>query len=422
MNTNYPKVEESGISPESSKKRIHHLYYDLSGRIESIDIFRGLTILVMIFVNDLASVKGLPWWMEHMPENVNGMTFVDVVFPAFLYIVGMAIPLAVSKRLEKEDSILIIWKHILIRTVGLLVLGVLMVNISDLNEQAAGINREVWMFLVFVGAILTWNIYPKVMGKAKILFILLRLTGIALLIFLAVIYKSGSVSDPGWLHTKWWGILGLIGWAYLFACLTYFLVKGNFWGMVGGLIFFYLIYVIDSAGAFNFAKPFLLVGEHIGVHTAIVISGLIVSMIILKDSPAKSSKDKIIWITIFSAALFLAGVILSPFYGVSKIYATPAWGLYSAAYCGWIFALLYWFVDLKKNISWGKFLKPAGKNPLLAYILPDIYYSIAMIFGFTFLNKNFGEGIPGLVRSIIFAFIMIELTALFNKMKIRLHL
>lgn len=74
-------------------------------RVLSIDIFRGLTMLVMIFVNDLAGVQGLPWWNYHIPSGVNGMTYVDVVFPAFLFIVGMAIPLAVERRLEKDPSI-----------------------------------------------------------------------------------------------------------------------------------------------------------------------------------------------------------------------------------------------------------------------------------------------------------------------------
>ena len=36
-----------------------------STRIVSIDIFRGLTIAVMIFVNELAEIRGLPWWTYH---------------------------------------------------------------------------------------------------------------------------------------------------------------------------------------------------------------------------------------------------------------------------------------------------------------------------------------------------------------------
>src|ERR1700742_1536663 len=96
----------------------------VSARIASIDIFRGLTILVMIFVNDLAGVKDLPWWTYHLPGNVNGMTYVDMVFPFFLFIVGISLPLAVRHRLSKNGSISGLWVHILARSFALIVLGI----------------------------------------------------------------------------------------------------------------------------------------------------------------------------------------------------------------------------------------------------------------------------------------------------------
>lgn len=97
-------------------------------RILSIDALRGITILVMIFVNELAGVRGIPTWMKHMPADADAMTFVDVVFPAFLFIVGMSIPFAINQRLKKGDSTLQLQAHIIFRTLGLIVLGVFMVN------------------------------------------------------------------------------------------------------------------------------------------------------------------------------------------------------------------------------------------------------------------------------------------------------
>ncbi|WP_315820042.1 DUF5009 domain-containing protein [Paraflavitalea speifideaquila] len=76
-------------------------------RILSIDVFRGITILVMIFVNDVAGVSGIPSWMKHVPADADAMTFVDLVFPAFLFIVGMSLPFALNNRLAKGDSF---WK------------------------------------------------------------------------------------------------------------------------------------------------------------------------------------------------------------------------------------------------------------------------------------------------------------------------
>ena len=67
----------------------------LGARLASIDIFRGLTMTVMIFVNELSGVKGLPWWNYHMKANVDAMTYVDMVFPFFLFIVGLSMPLAI---------------------------------------------------------------------------------------------------------------------------------------------------------------------------------------------------------------------------------------------------------------------------------------------------------------------------------------
>lgn len=106
-------------------------------RILSLDIFRGLTIFLMVFVNDLAGVSNVPAWMKHVPPGVNGMTFVDVVFPAFLFIVGMAIPFASENRLSKNENLFAFWQHVGVRTFGLLVLGVFMVNSAEMNSEAS---------------------------------------------------------------------------------------------------------------------------------------------------------------------------------------------------------------------------------------------------------------------------------------------
>ena len=75
-------------------------------RVLSIDVFRGIIIFTMVFVNELAGIADVPQWMKHLPANVDGMTFVDLVFPAFLFIVGMSIPFAIQARTNKGDSAL----------------------------------------------------------------------------------------------------------------------------------------------------------------------------------------------------------------------------------------------------------------------------------------------------------------------------
>jgi len=103
-------------------------------RIMSIDALRGFVMFTMIFVNDLAGADGdiVPNWMKHAsdirPRISSGMTFVDLVFPGFLFIVGLSIPFALGGRLARGERWYRILPHVLARTASLLLLGILMMN------------------------------------------------------------------------------------------------------------------------------------------------------------------------------------------------------------------------------------------------------------------------------------------------------
>src|SRR6185369_2372598 len=93
----------------------------LTNRITSIDALRGFVMFTMIFVNDLAGApkKVVPDWMVHFSDrhkHGSGMTFVDLVFPAFLFIVGMSIPFALGGRLNKREPVWKVSGHVIART------------------------------------------------------------------------------------------------------------------------------------------------------------------------------------------------------------------------------------------------------------------------------------------------------------------
>src|SRR5262245_29114973 len=98
-----PALQEQA---ESAGKLTTSSAGETPGRFVSLDVFRGLVIAVMTFVNYLSPVKNIPAWAKHKPEALEGYTFVDVVFPAFLFMVGMAIPFALQRRLDRGDSAL----------------------------------------------------------------------------------------------------------------------------------------------------------------------------------------------------------------------------------------------------------------------------------------------------------------------------
>ena len=399
-----------------------------STRVLAIDILRGFTILTMVFVNDLAGVHGMPWWMRHA-EDVEGltnvMTFVDMVFSFFLFIVGMAIPFALENRFKKGDSSIKALGHVLLRTIGLLTIGIYMVNLEHFNTDATGISRSVWSFLMFFSVLLVWNQYPTWQSWKKYLPWVIRIVGIGILIYLGTIYRGNDAGHIVWMKTRWWGILGLIGWAYLVGCISYLIFRKNIYAHIGVMGLLILLYGADKAGVQLYLAPipdYIWIAGQIGGHGLIVMAGLILALLFTTESPLQDSSKRIRWVFVYAFFLAAAGYLQQPLHGISKNNATPTWGLYSAAAACLVYILFYWISDVKKITKWSKVLSPAGSNPLLAYILPSLFYSSLSILGIKFLSTHFKSGVPGFCRSVIFAFGILGLTALLSKCKIKLRL
>lgn len=387
-----------------------------SQRILSIDAFRGITILIMIFVNEIAGVSGVPAWMKHVPADADAMTFVDVVFPAFLFIVGMSIPFALNKRLAKGEGTLRLQKHVLFRTLGLLTLGVFMVNAEGgYHQESMIIPIHLWSLLFYVAIILVWNVYHF---ERKTPAYVLRGIGLILLIALAFIYRGGEDgSEP--LQPQWWGILGLIGWAYLIACILYQLSDGNLVALLAAIVLclaFYVVGKLKAATTFWMADQ----GGH-AVHTMIALCGVVLSLIFFDLSKPKSKERRFIESISFAGVLIITGFVLRPYYTVSKIHATPSWGLYSAAICCIIFMILYWIIDIRRFGSWTSFFRPAAANPLLTYIIPFIVYALLKVLGIWFPDFLY-QGTMGILWAAVYAVAVMGIVILLNKLNIRLQL
>jgi predicted acyltransferase len=91
-------------------------------RLKSVDVFRGAAIVAMILVNAQFSDGDSYRELVHSPWN--GWTFADTIFPAFLFIVGVSIPLASSARLARGEARLALMKHAARRALLLFALGV----------------------------------------------------------------------------------------------------------------------------------------------------------------------------------------------------------------------------------------------------------------------------------------------------------
>lgn len=389
-------------------------------RVISVDIFRGLTILVMIFVNDLAEVKGLPWWTYHLPGNVNGMTYVDMVFPFFLFIVGISAPLAIRHRLARGDSSLQLWVHTIARSFALIVLGIALANAEKVDEQLTHISANAWILLTLGGAILFWAVYPR-SDERKILFRGMRFTGLLLMAVMFTIFRrTDHQGHAAWLSFGYWEILGLIGWTYLAVSILYLPTRRWRWAPLLWLVALTALNAASTAKWITFTNklPFYFWPWNTGCFCLMTMAGIVVSTIFLSDAFATTFRQKAALASGFAAALFPAGWLLTPL-GISKIRATPTWGLYSAGAATLCFLLLYWICDVRKHSSWAIPVRPAGSNTLLTYLLPDLSY---FAFGSLVVMSRWEQGWPGVVKSLVFTSLILCLSAIFTRLRIRMQL
>lgn len=393
-----------------------------SNRIQSIDIMRGLTLVLMLFVNDLY-MTGVPAWLGHTKADFDGMGLADWVFPGFLFMVGMAIPFAIGGRIAKGESNIIISRHIAVRTVSLLIIGVLMLNSGRVNAELTGISKNLWAVLMYTGVFLVWNKYPD--SDDKFFTVTgLKLLGMALLTFLVFRFNSGQEANGGSLITGWWGILGLIGWGYLVAAFVYLAVRNNILYTALAVLFFLILNMLSLLGALDFLNPVkFLFGVIIDGNVPFIVLSGVITALVLKKLPAQDHKRIIITIVTIGVLTLAGGFILRKWFIISKILATPSWGMICNGITLLIFALLYWVMDVKNHVKWAFFLKPAGENSLTTYLAPALLYHLIWITGVPLLiYKQSGISLIIIAGSIIWSLAMVGLTAFLVRFNIRLKL
>lgn len=385
-------------------------------RILSIDIMRGLTLFLMLFVNDLYT-KGVPAWLGHRPADFDGMGLADWVFPGFLFIVGLSIPFAIRARLKRGESKTQVFWHIIKRSFALIVMGFFMVNLENINGDLLPFSKYIWQVLMALAILLIWNIYPNKKAFGRIPEWTLQIAGILILAYLAIIYKSGTLEDPAWLRPHWWGILGIIGWAYLLSATIYLLIgeKIIYIGLVW--LLFQVLNVLEFVDLFGLPIHLkFMVGA---ANHASILGGVFTTLLYIKYGKRNLVGQFLLIVFILAMVLIIYGLLTRPEWGISKIRATPSWISISMGISMLSFAGIYIITDLLGKTSWASIIAPAGRSTLTCYLVPYFYYAIMMLVGI-FLPEVLKAGYVGIIKSMLFAMLIIYITGLLEKANIRL--
>jgi predicted acyltransferase len=383
------------------------------------------------------------------------MTLADIVFPFFLFIVGISIPLAFERAQTRGSSRWSQIGHILTRSAGLLLMGVIELN-SD-HDRTLG--SSLWGLLAFTAVILAWCVVPREPGLKRNMLIILKAIGTLGLLALLAVYRReprsaelpfwGTVSDWPWMRTGWWGILGLIGWAYLTCSLvTLFWGRRREWLMGAMAILVLLHLAMRHGGLFtrldqkpwlgdalpllrslaewiDWAGAYIGLGDAVGSLASVTMAGCLLGTILCRGSDVSVVRDRISWAATFLFGLLLGGLVTDTFEGINKIAATPTWCLWCAALATALWIMLYLLMDVYGFRSWSIIVQPAGANPLIAYFLHPIVTELASLSGLSktlLAYKGSHDALIVVAGSLAMAFFVCAVTGLLARLGLRLRL
>ena len=379
-------------------------------------------MFLMLWVNDFWTLNSIPKWLKHAVSGEDYLGFSDLIFPWFLFAIGLSIPFAFESRLLKGENNVTIGKHILLRTIALLVMGLFHMNMEMYNHQLSIISKPIFVIISTFAFFMIWNDHSRLKGKNDFFYKLLPFLGVTVLIIMFFIYRGQDYDGNAiGFRIHWWGILGLIGWVYSITAGTYFVFKKSIFALSIAFFISMILNFMDSSdisyAIFSWQKANWIPGS--GGLQALSFGGIITSLCLIRYK----NDIRILYGFLSFAGLLslLLGLFLRKYFIISKIAGTPSWILISMSTAIFLFIFLHWVVDLKKQLSWYEPISIAGTATLTCYLIPYFYYSVRTLTGFQ-LPMFLTTGIIGLFKSILYSFLIIIFARIASKSFIRLKI
>ena len=457
-------------------------------RIATIDILRGIAIVGMVLCANIGYNSGLPAWMFHAQTppptyafnpDIPGITWVDLVFPFFLFSMGAAFPFAMRKRLERGQSRWAVAGSLAKRWIILTIFALVLGNAYSIWSTS----QPAWQVYVFMIAVWTAMFLSLVRiqspegakGWKKHIGTAVNLTGLAMLTALATVfvrwfgiplnrYSSdiiimilAVVAISGglvWMFTKdnirlRWLIFMLvaafkaldsyspevlsfvpscakIGWFFSWDWLQYLLI------VIPGSITGDMILQHSRSGekldidTKRVAAGCLALAAAIvqlwGLFTRHIAADLIISAVMGAGFIALTWKDRTVYSNtgIIGFALMIAGIIFDPIDGgITKDYCNLSYVLTTGGMAALVSTFLL-MLEFKFGTK-ARFIARVGQNPMLAYTVTTFLIGpVISLPGLLQLLGDLAAGSQfwGVIQGVIITLLMIGVTFAFTKLKL----
>ena len=448
-------------------------------RIITIDILRGITIFAMILCANIY-FPNLPAWMFHgqtpppdfgFDPSVKGITWVDLVFPFFLFTMGAAFPLAMRKRLDSSTSKWVVAGSLFRRWITLTIFAIALGNAYQIgasprpdivkgifsvalwgvmfmslvrvkDEKKTKAINNVGLFLTVVMGVLAVDYMGLTLSRWSSDVIIMILANVAifggllwmftkdsmklrwLVLVFIIALKALSSYVPQAL--SWVPSMGCIGWFFSWGYLQY-LVIALAGSIVGDMLLKHSrsgeTVKIDGhhIGAACIALTAMFV-QLWGLFTRQVLADFIISAVLAAVFVAMTWKRRNImtWLGYFGFAFMLVGIGFDPIDGgITKDYCNLSYMLTTTG----MTALTGTFVlalELKWQIK-GRGLSGCGQNPMLAYTVTTFLISpiLAMCgIGPWLMSQGYSSPTWAMICGLTYTLLMVAVTCFFTKNKL----
>ena len=325
---------------------------DASRRLVSLDLFRGLTIAAMIVVNNLGSGREGAHFAPLVHAEWHGCTLADLVFPFFVFIVGVSAVFSLTKR-QAGGSLRPVYQHICTRTLKIFFLGLvgwflcgwLFQSLCPPEET----EKSIWA--IFLSPPADSAAYFYSLANLRIPGVLQRLALVYLAVALLVLHSRWrtQAAVAGALLLLYWGLMTLTGFS---------LEAGEDLGAW-----------LDRA-VFGQAHLYMQDWDPEGLLSTLpaIATGLLGALTGHWLKSAWNDRRKFLGLFLGGGLSLAAGWLWGFSFPLNKNLWTSSYVLYAAGFALLLLAAIYWLIDLRKvQAPWAKPFIWLGTRPLLAY-------------------------------------------------------
>lgn len=363
------------------------------GRLLALDVFRGLTIAAMVLVNNPGSWSYVYSPLKHAAWH--GYTPTDLIFPFFVFIIGISIYIVVNRELSKGSDKITLIKSGLWRSIKLFTLGIFIAL----------------FFYDFIRPSYSW--FTDELAQVRILGVLQRLAFVYFFSLLIVL-----LCRPSGLWKWFFGLL--IGYALALNYLPYTSPDGswlvghlehgnNLSAWLDALVFEPQHLYYSNAQPFAFDPEGLL-----STLPAIAscLAGVFTGQLMLNSTLSLGYRIK--WLGIVGMISIAVGHFWDIWLPINKALWTSSYVLVSTGWALILLALLTWILDVKKCIRWSAPFVVFGANAIFFYVFSAVMARLLIMFPvnntslhgiiyFNWLQPTFGHYFGSLMFAISFS-------------------